>query len=82
MNIFIRSSRDPRKKQTIPRWITTALNSKLFEKVVQAKPKEMVRAEPTNTRTTGIVEKAQSHEHIFNHYLHRFLLRENKENTE
>jgi len=32
MNIVIRSSRDPKKKQTILRLITTALNPKLFEK--------------------------------------------------
>jgi len=37
MNIFIRSSRDPRKKQTIPRLITTALNPKLFRKVAYIK---------------------------------------------
>jgi len=32
MNTFIRSSRDPTKKQTTPRLITTALKPKLFEK--------------------------------------------------
>jgi len=37
MNIFIRSSRDPRKKQTNPRLITTVLNPKLFEKVAYIK---------------------------------------------
>jgi len=37
MNIFIRSSRDPRKKQTSSRLITTALNLKLFEKVAYIK---------------------------------------------
>jgi len=37
MNIFIKSSRDPRKKQITPRLITTALNPKLFEKVAYIK---------------------------------------------
>jgi len=37
MNIFIRSSRDPRKKQTTPRLIPTALNPKHFEKVAYIK---------------------------------------------
>jgi len=37
MNIFIRSSRDPRKKQTTSRLIPTALNLKLFEKVAYMK---------------------------------------------
>jgi len=32
MNIFIRNSRDLRKKQTTLRLTTTALNPKLFEK--------------------------------------------------
>jgi len=66
MNIFIRSSRDLRKKQATFRLITTALNPKLFEKEaytksitskewsLQAKPKEMVKAEPTNTRIAGV----------------------------
>jgi len=37
MNMFIRSSRDPEKKQTTPQFITTALNPKLFEKVAYIK---------------------------------------------
>jgi len=37
MNLLIRSSRDPRKKQTTLRLITTALNPKFFEKVAYIK---------------------------------------------
>jgi len=37
LNIFIRSSRDPRKKQTTPRLITTVLNPKPFENVAYIK---------------------------------------------
>jgi len=37
MNIFIRSSRDLRKKQATFRLITTALNPKLFEKEAYTK---------------------------------------------
>jgi len=37
IDIFIRNSRDPRKKQTTPRLMTTALNPKLFEKVAYKK---------------------------------------------
>jgi len=37
MNIFIRSPRDPRKKQTTPRLINTALSPKRFEKVAYIK---------------------------------------------
>jgi len=37
MNIFIRTSRDPREKQTTSWFITTALNPKFFEKVAYIK---------------------------------------------
>jgi len=37
MNIFIRGSRDPRKKQATPPLITTALNPKRFDKVAYIK---------------------------------------------
>jgi len=37
MNLFIRCSPDPRKKQTTARLITTALNPKRFEKVAYIK---------------------------------------------
>jgi len=37
MNIFIRNSQDPKKKQTTPLLITTALNPKLFEKIAYIK---------------------------------------------
>jgi len=37
MNIFIGSSQDPRKKQTTPRLITTAVSPKRFEKVAYIK---------------------------------------------
>jgi len=36
-NIFIRGSRDPRKKQATPPLITTALNPKRFDKVAYIK---------------------------------------------
>jgi len=68
MNIFIRSSRDPRKKQTTPRLITTVLNPKRFEKVAYIKSIHIKGViSPSEAKGNG---ESRTNEHSHNWHRH------------
>jgi len=69
INIFIRSSRDPWKKQTAPRFVTTALNPKLFENVAYIKSIHIKGVISSSYAKANGVSRTNEHSHSRHRHL-------------